>query len=58
MRRKKIHKRIRNRFKKSDRGLPCVYRNKVYLGKRPKQYGSGSISRTLRRILETAADVI
>ena len=58
MRRKKIRKRIRNRFKQRGRDLPCVYHNKVYLGKRPKQYGSGAISRTLEYILETVGDVI
>ena len=58
MRRKKIRKSIRNIFKKRGRGLPHVYHYKVYLGKRPKQYGSGAISRTLGCILETVGDVI
>ena len=58
MQRKKFRKRIRNRFKQRGRGLPYVYLNKVYLGKRPKQYDSGAISRTLGRILETVGDII
>ena len=40
------------------RGLPYIYQNKVYLGKRPKQTGAGVVSKTLGHILATVGDVI
>ena len=48
---------LKRRAFKRGRGLPYIYRNKVYLGKRPKQQGAGVVSRTLGRILETVRDV-
>ena len=52
-------KRYRRRtIRKRGRGLPYIYRNKIYLEKRPKQTGSGVVSRTLGDILETVGDVI
>ena len=50
-------------FKRTERrhtggkGLPYVYNNKVYLGKKP-QTGSGAISRVVARLLENVGDVI
>ena len=46
------------RGSKSGRGIPYVYKNRVYLGKKPKQVGRGAVSKTLGRILETVRTII
>ena len=45
------------RRKKRGKGLPYIYKNKVYLGKRP-QTGTGVVSRVIARLLENVGDVI
>ena len=50
-------KRYRRRSKRG-RGIPYVYQNRVYLGKKPKQVGGGAVSKTLGRILETVGTII
>ena len=50
-------KRYRRRSKRG-RGIPYVYQNRVYLGKKPKQVGRGAVSKTLGRILETVRTII
>ena len=50
-------KKYRNRrSKKRGRGIPCIYQNRVYLGKNKK--GAGIVSKTLARILQGVGDVI
>ena len=39
------------------KGLPYIYKNKVYLGKR-LQSGTGAVSRVIARLLENVGDVI
>ena len=55
MRRRKYYK-IRRR-KKRGKGLPYIFKNKVYLGKRP-QTGTGAVSRVIARLLKYVGDVI
>ena len=55
--RRKRHSRKKS-LKKRGRGIPYIYRNRVYLGKRPVQTDKGVVSKTLGRILETVGDVI
>ena len=55
MRRGKYYK-IRRR-KKRGKGLPYIYKNKVYLGERP-QTGTGVVSRVITRLLGNVGDVI
>ena len=55
MRRRKYYK-IRRR-KKRGKGLPYIYKNTFYLGKRP-QTGTGAVSRVIARLLENVGDVI
>ena len=55
MRRRKYYK-IRRR-KKRGKGLLYIYKNKVYLGKRP-QKGTGAVSLVIARLLENVGDVI
>ena len=55
MRRRKYYK-IRRR-KKRGKGLPYIYKNKVYLGKIP-QTGTGVVSRVIAHLLENVGDVI
>ena len=50
-------RRLRIRKRKRGRGIPYIYENKVYLGKKP-QTGSGAISRVIARLLENVGDVI
>ena len=56
MRRRKYYK-ISRRRKKRGKGLPYIFKNKVYLGKRP-QTGTGVVSRVIARLLENVGDVI
>ena len=50
-------KRRRHRkFKNRGKGIPYIYNNKVYLGK--KQRGGGVVSKTLARILQGVGEVI
>ena len=55
MRRRKYYKIIRRN--KRGKGLLYIYKNKVYLGKRP-QTGTGAVSRVIARLLENVGDVI
>ena len=50
-------KRYRTRSKRG-RGIPYVYQNRVYLGKKPKQVGRGAVSKTMGCILETVRTII
>ena len=50
-------KRYRNRSKRG-RGIPYVYQNRVYLGKKTKQVGRGAVSKTMGCILETVRTII
>ena len=50
-------KRYRRRSKRG-RGIPYVYLNRVYFGKKPKQVGRGAVSKTYGRILETVRTII
>ena len=55
MRRRRYYK--RRREKKRGRGLPYIYKNKIYSRKRP-QRGTGAVSGVIARLLENAGDVI
>ena len=55
MRRRRQRLRIKKR--KRGKGIPYIYKNRVYLGKKP-QTGSGAISRVVARLLENVGDVI
>ena len=50
-------KRYRRRSKRG-RGIPYVYQNRVYLGKKPKQVGRGAVLKTIGCILETVRTII
>ena len=50
---KKCHRRS-----KRGRGIPYLYQNRVYLGKKPKQIGRGAVSKTFGRILELVRTII
>ena len=50
-------RRRRSYRRKRGRGLPYVYRNKVYLGKR-SQIGSGILTNLLPKILVGAGNVV
>ena len=56
MRRKRFPRRRRG-TKKRGRGIPYIYKNRIYLGKRP-QTGSGAVSRVIACLLENVGDVI
>ena len=55
MRRKRYYNKKRGR--KRGRGIPYIYKNRVYLGKRP-QTGTGAVSKIIARLLENVGDVI
>ena len=55
MRQRKYYK-IRRR-KKRGKGVPYIYKNKVYLGKRP-QTDTRVVSGVITRLLENVGDVI
>ena len=54
MRRRRIRRR---RLRKRGRGIPYIFKNKVYLVKRP-QKGSGTISKIVARVLENVGNLI
>ena len=54
MRRKRYKKK---RGRKRGRGIPYIYKNRVYLGKRP-QTCAGAVSKIIARLLENVGDVI
>ena len=56
MRQKRFPRRRRG-TKKRGRGIPYIYKNRIYLGKRP-QTGSCAVSRVIARLLENVRDVI
>ena len=47
----------RCRLRKRGRGIAYIFKNKVYLGKRP-QKGSGAVSKIVARALENVGNVI
>ena len=49
--------RKRKRRKKRGRGIPYIYKKRIYLGKRP-QTGSGAVSHVIACLLENVGDVI
>ena len=49
-------KKYRRRRRKRGKGIPYIYQNKVYLGKRQKE--SGIVSKTLARVLQGLGEVI
>ena len=55
MRRKRYYKKKRGR--KKGRGIPCIYKNRVYLGER-LQTGIGAVSKIIACLLENVGDVI
>ena len=55
MRRRKYYKKRKRR--KRGQGIPYIYKNKVYLGKRP-QTGTGAVSKIIAHLLENVGDVI
>ena len=55
MRRRRYYKKKRGR--KRGRGIPYIYKNRVYLGKR-SQTGTGAVSKIIARLLESVGDVI
>ena len=55
MRRKRYYNKKRGR--KRGRGIPYIYKNRVYLGKR-SQTGTGAVSKIIARLLENVGDVI
>ena len=54
MRRKRYCKKKRKR--KRGWGIPYIYKNRVYLGKRP-QTGATTISKVIARLLENVGDI-
>ena len=56
MRRRKYYRKNR-RGGKRGRGLPYIYNNRIYLGKRP-QTGTGAVSRILAHLLQNVGDII
>ena len=55
MRQRRYYK--RRKGKKRGRGIPYIYKSKIYLGKKP-QTGSGGVSRVIARLLGNVGDVI
>ena len=45
------------RRRKSGRGLPYVYKNRIYFGQKP-QTGKGVVSKFLANLLKNAGDII
>ena len=52
---KKKNRKRRRRVR--GRGIPYIFKNKVYLGKIP-QKGSGALSRVLAKLLENVGSVV
>ena len=52
----RIKKYRKRRSKKRGRGIPYIYQNRVYLGKKQKR--AGIVSKTLAHILQGVGDVI
>ena len=55
--RRRRHYRRKRRGAKRGRGIPYIYNNKIYLGKRP-QTGTGAISCVIASLLANVGDVI
>ena len=55
MRQRRYYK--RRKGKNRWRGIPYIYEDRIYLGKRP-QTGTGMVSRVIARLLENFGDVI
>ena len=47
----------RRRKRKRGRGIPYVYKNKIYFGKRP-QTGKGFVSKVLAHLLQNVGNII
>ena len=56
MRRRRYYRKKR-KSRKRGRGIPYIYKNKLYLGKKP-QTGSGVVSKVLASLLQNAGNVI
>ena len=56
MRRKRFPRK-RKRTTKRGRGIPYIYKNRIYLGKR-RQTGSGAVSRVIACLLETSETLL
>ena len=47
----------RRKRRKRGKGLPCVYENRIYFGKRP-QTAKGVVSKVLAHLLPNVGDII
>ena len=56
MRRRRYYRKKR-KSRKRGRGIPYIYKNKLYLGKKP-QTGSGVVSKVLASLLQNIGNVI
>ena len=56
MRRRRYYRKKR-KSRKRGRGIPYIYKNKLYLGKKP-QTGSGVVSKVLASLLQNVGNVI
>ena len=56
MRRRRYYRKKR-KSRKRGRGIPYIYKNKLYLGKKP-QTGSGVVSKVLVSLLQNVGNVI
>ena len=56
MRRRRYYRKNR-RSRKRGRGIPYIYKNKLYLGKKP-QTGSGVVSKVLAILLQNVGNVV
>ena len=55
--RRRGYYRKKRRSRKRGRGIPYIYKNKLYLGKKP-QTGSGVVSKVLASLLQNIGNVI
>ena len=55
MRRRRYYRKKR-KSRKRGRGIPYIYKNKLYLGKKP-QTGSGVVSKVLASLLQNVGNV-
>ena len=47
----------KRKAKKRGRGIPYIYKNKIYFGRKP-QTGTGVVSKVIARLLENVGNVI
>ena len=55
--RRRRHYRRKRRDTKRGRGIPYIYNNRIYLGKRP-QKGTGAVCQVIARLLENVGNAI